>query len=849
MKHRHFLSGTCLTVVVMFLLAMSVHPAMAAEAINKEVACATCGGIDDLSPIPGFEGKKAPVVSIREIIPGNPVGASSGLTAAASANADGIQTQHISSAITLAIQDPRSGQQNSRVMAAAAGPESPDPALAAFITNMSSAGYDFTDESSHQYESTVQSDDFLTINSTQKQALTTGGFTQTASDTVLSHQDVTYYTFTNSTTQTQVYVMGVQRIDAGGNPVGDREYSVSPEFNPDGTAVAASASAQGLVRAASSGPSCWWLWVALVLVGLVVLAVIAALIFFSAGTYSLVAGALVAEAVWVTGAVAGSMIGGTFGIYNPSSFAAAWSDSLYASDIIFSASMIAALTAAFLLVVVLFLYTLYKLGVCMGWWDRDFWLNHDWDHAAGDFGLVDNGKPLELYKNDRILLSLFADTTVDKDAKWTIVSQGNLVIRKSGHVKTENGTIQTWIVEAADLGSHNLALKYETTKPVPPTVGITDYTLPITVKEIPWTITTVDAAFNPTPYEPLHSESQYVSLAIDPSGTPHISYFDEKNQRIMYATFANGAWTTKKVTDAVGYGSVLLAFDPAGNPAIGYGGYHINMGLEYAHLDGSAWSFEKVADGVGWGKIGEAGTGYFSSLVIDPEGNPHIVYNNGMKGDSASLMYATKNGTVWTNTVISQKEQNYNPSMVLDRDGLLHVAWIPIDSSGSIKYAEQDGSGNWLVKSVANTYDSSSDKNRHPGYQLSLALDSAGNPHISYYDTSDRDLKYVSWNGTDWNTETVPSTVDVGKFSSLAIDGSDQPFIAYYDATDKELRFATKNPGTDRWSIHTVDNSQEQVYQCGVGEYSSLALDSSGHPDIAYYDCPNHALKYAGWIG
>ncbi|MDP3563860.1 MAG: hypothetical protein Q8R70_05165, partial [Methanoregula sp.] len=111
----------------------------------------------------------------------------------------------------------------------------------------------------------------------------------------------------------------------------------------------------------------------------------------------------------------------------------------------------------------------------------------------------------------------------------------------------------------------------------------------------------------------------------------------------------------------------------------------------------------------------------------------------------------------------------------------------------------------------------------------------------SYYDESNKDLIYASWNGTAWNRETVHATGNIGKQSSLAINSLDQPFISYYDTSNKELRFATRNPGEQQWVSHTVDNN-------GVGEYSSLALDPSGHPNIAYYDAENHALKYAGWI-
>jgi hypothetical protein len=725
-----------------------------------------------------------------------------------------------------------------------------DATLGGIFANMSSAGYEYTGESSHRYESMLQSDDFLGLNSTQKQALTDGGFIQTAENTVVSTQDTMYYNFTNSSTKNQVYVQGIQRIDASGNPVGSREYTISPEFTPDGSAASPN-SVQGGYGISSAGHhSCFWQWFAVILVGVIILAILAALIFFTAGTYTLVAAAQVSAAIWFLGTAAGSMIGGTFAIVEPAGQSTAftgWAASLSGADILFSASMIAALVAALLAFAVLFLYALYELGVCMGWIERGFWNNHNWDHENGDFGPADNGQTMRLYPHDRIMLNLFADTAVDKDASWTVRSQGNLITRKEGTIKTDNGTSQSWILEAADLGPQDLTLEYRTSKPVPPAVGTTPYTLHVIVVEIPWTITTVDSDFNPGEGEPLHSISQYISLKIDPSNTPRIGYFEDDKQRIMYASMTNGAWTSEKVTDAGGYGSVSLALDPQGNPGISYGGWHLDMGLMYAHKNGSAWSSEKVADGVGYWKIGESGTGYFSSLVIDSGGIPHITYNNGLKRASTAVMYATKDGNAWKNVPSLALSPGYDSSLALDRNGRLHVAYRPTDKDGSIKYAEQDGSDNWLVKTVANAYGTETDSKRHAGYHISLALDSQEFPHISYYDESEKDLKYVSWNGTAWNTETVHATGNVGKFPSLVINADDQPYIGYYDVTDKELRFATKFPGSTRWEIHTVDSSTTKNSWCGAGEYVSVALDQNGHPAMAYYDCMNHALKYAEW--
>ncbi|MBD3400862.1 MAG: hypothetical protein GF399_11115, partial [Candidatus Coatesbacteria bacterium] len=70
------------------------------------------------------------------------------------------------------------------------------------------------------------------------------------------------------------------------------------------------------------------------------------------------------------------------------------------------------------------------------------------------------------------------------------------------------------------------------------------------------------------------------------------------------------------------------------------------------------------------------------------------------------------------------------------------------------------------------------DKHSSIGYS-SLVLDSSGNPHISYFDSTNYDLKYAAWNGASWVIETVDSTGDVGRYTSLALDSYGSPSISY----------------------------------------------------------------------
>ena len=66
-------------------------------------------------------------------------------------------------------------------------------------------------------------------------------------------------------------------------------------------------------------------------------------------------------------------------------------------------------------------------------------------------------------------------------------------------------------------------------------------------------------------------------------------------------------------------------------------------------------------------------------------------------------------------------------------------------------------------------------------------------PCISYYDNTNQDLDYATWNGTIWVFEIVDTTNNVGSYSSLALDPiSHKPRIAYYDSSSQDLKYAAK---------------------------------------------------------
>ena len=89
----------------------------------------------------------------------------------------------------------------------------------------------------------------------------------------------------------------------------------------------------------------------------------------------------------------------------------------------------------------------------------------------------------------------------------------------------------------------------------------------------------------------------------------------------------------------------------------------------------------------------------------------------------------------------------------------------------------------WSIETV--------DSDGFVGRHASLALDTNGYPHISYYYGSNGNLKYAKWtDGSEWSLETIDSDGAVGMYTSIALDTNDYPHISYYNNTNNDLKYA-----------------------------------------------------------
>ena len=226
-----------------------------------------------------------------------------------------------------------------------------------------------------------------------------------------------------------------------------------------------------------------------------------------------------------------------------------------------------------------------------------------------------------------------------------------------------------------------------------------------------------------------------------------------------------------------------------------------------------------------WDNVGE-----HSALALDSTGRPHISYAYRDPSLAQGLMYAWPISPSGWYTELVDATSLYigdHNSLAFESSDHPHISY----GADDVKYAWHDGT-RWYSETVGSG-----------DMFTSIALDGAGNPHITFVDIADDSLQYARKLTDTWFI-TVVDEISYWAYNSLVVDASGNPHVSYYDDDVNDLKYAWSDDQGITWDITTVDSDGS------VGAYNSLALDSSGYPHISYHaGSPNYDLRYARFNG
>jgi hypothetical protein len=298
------------------------------------------------------------------------------------------------------------------------------------------------------------------------------------------------------------------------------------------------------------------------------------------------------------------------------------------------------------------------------------------------------------------------------------------------------------------------------------------------------------------------------------------------------------------LVDDVGKGTKpAIAIAPDGTPNIAFMFEAISGGFVKAGTRvGGAWDISTVAEGYYYGPL---------DIDVGPDGTAQVAWHDHQSGSFnpslGDIELAVKTASGWSfKTLAHRGHDGWDTRLIIDDKGVVHAAGIDPQEfgGGGVEYYRLDTNGDLTVEGVGSgplTYK----------FAVSVDVDSAGTPYVTYYNQDSNDLILASKSGGDWTLETVDADGDAGQFAELVIDDSDRLHISYATQTgsgEAVVKYATRGSGESDWTITEVDTLSNIVYgQEGARELTSIKIDSTGNPWIAYTDEVN--LKLAVWDG
>lgn len=247
------------------------------------------------------------------------------------------------------------------------------------------------------------------------------------------------------------------------------------------------------------------------------------------------------------------------------------------------------------------------------------------------------------------------------------------------------------------------------------------------------------------------------------------------------------------------------------------------------------------------------GVDNMNPTVVCHNGLPVIIYEQKNGTVNHSIMYHRYNGSVWSNNSVYNPGAIYaqsSPSTVIDKDGVIHVAWHGRDIStsfGNIFYSKStDGGTTWSTAQKLTTGDRS--------YTPSLTVDKNNKMFIMFNDNVDGDVYYAIskltyangvWSAVQISDDTGqmnPSTLYDPTFTGSF---GDTPPLIYMDGAKQQVTYAgTYSTNTAPTASLVSPTNNQTLYENDILSIAGEAYDANKDQSVTvYYQVNNEPRK------
>jgi hypothetical protein len=241
--------------------------------------------------------------------------------------------------------------------------------------------------------------------------------------------------------------------------------------------------------------------------------------------------------------------------------------------------------------------------------------------------------------------------------------------------------------------------------------------------------------------------------------------------------------------------------------------------------------------------------GLYSSLSVDHLDRPRVAYFDRTNG---RLKYAQKNAEGWEVVTVPRAGSEDHVvgrscSLALDSAGLPHIAFLD-ETAGALNVARKASDGRWAVEVVAGASngDWPGTLGGEVGRMISVVLDTKDREWIAYRDIHTGSIKVAGRQPDGWTVIEVQKDTDLGSWISAALDRDGNMALAYHDRDEGTLKYAWNQGGSLK---QIVADPGEEAAESGavrkhpVGQHCALAFGRDALPRILYLDGATLELK------
>jgi hypothetical protein len=243
-----------------------------------------------------------------------------------------------------------------------------------------------------------------------------------------------------------------------------------------------------------------------------------------------------------------------------------------------------------------------------------------------------------------------------------------------------------------------------------------------------------------------------------------------------------------------------------------------------------------------------------SRVAVDIRGNPVVSWVE-TAGTYINIYVKRWTGSNWVQLGgplnVSAFEEGRQPSLAIDTSGNPVVSWTETAGSSYNIYVKRWNGTSWLQLGGELNIDAG-----RQAFNPSLALDSSGNPVVSWQERDGISYSiYVKrWNGTIWMPVGTTS-LDIDFFKdaqlpSLAIDSSGNPVVSWEEDDGSSYNIYVKRWTGSSWvQLGTIldVNSNQDAYASSLAVVDSSVVASSGNPVVSWVE--NGDIYVKRWSG